>query len=331
VTDGPLHLAYGCEVCHAPVTDVYQQGHFQRDGGAEDGLAEVVLAGTGTWDRSTATCTNSSCHRTAVDTAATRQAPRWTAVGQGEAACGHCHGLPPSTHSPEKNCGLCHPTNATDGGMLRGLHANGTVDIGRALTDGGAPGPATCASCHGDGTSTFADTHGRTDRSLQTVGLHQVHLEGRRRLSAPLACVDCHQQPTALRDVGHLDSAGPAEVFPAVTGVAELARADSAQPTYAVATATCSNVYCHGGGTLAAMDTSPSRVTTLSWTSGLALTCGTCHGAPPNTAAHAGSTTLASCATCHAATVSALGNLVVTQQADGGLATTHLNGRVEKN
>lgn len=323
LTDGPLHAAYKCEVCHTPVTDVAQEGHYLVNGAMDDGIAEVKLA-QGSWDRSAGTC-SVSCHAPGMnDTAATNKTPHWTKVGTGEAACGTCHGAPPSSHAPGAACGTCHPNALADGGVMAATHADGVVQLGRP----GTVGAVTCGSCHGDGTGTFSDLLGRTDPSLETVGLHQVHLAGARRLTSSLSCNACHQVPSMVRDPGHIDTAAPAEVFP--QGAAMLARADGAMPTF-TASFSCTNVYCHGGGTRAALDTSPSKVTTVPWTSGYALTCGTCHGAPPNTTVHATATTLASCNQCHPQTISAAGNLVVTDLADGGVSTTHLNGTVEHN
>lgn len=323
LTDGPLHTAYKCEVCHTPVTEAEQDGHYRVNGAMDDNVAEVKLA-AGNWDRAAGTCTT-TCHAPGMnDTAATNKTPHWTKVGEGEAACGTCHGAPPSSHSPGANCGVCHPDALADGGVSAAQHADGVVQLGRP----GTVGMVTCASCHSDGTGTFADLQNRTDPSLETVGLHQVHLTGARRLTSSMSCGACHQVPSMVRDPGHIDSAAPAEVFPA--GATTLARTDGAMPTFG-ANLTCTNVYCHGGGTRAALDTSPTKVTTMPWTSGFALTCGSCHGAPPNTLVHSAATTLASCNQCHPSTISATGNLVVTEQADGGITTTHLNGTVEHN
>ncbi len=331
VADGPLHLAYGCERCHTKVDDVWQDGHFQRGGAAEDGVAEVTMTrdgGTPVWERGAATCTNTACHAPVVDSAATNQAPVWTKVGQDQAACGTCHGSPPATHSAETNCGLCHGA-AFQGGVVPARHADGVLQVGRGLPDGGVAAALTCASCHFDGSGAVFDTQGRTDEALKTVGAHRVHLAGARNLVNRIGCADCHLVPTAVRSPGHIDSVAPAEVFPAVAGVAARARADNATPAYDGAQGTCANAYCHGGGTRASADSSPSKIAVWPWTGPGALTCGACHGAPPNTAIHQTVTSISQCTTCHGATISASGNLKVTQLPDGGISTTHLNGQVE--
>jgi predicted CxxxxCH...CXXCH cytochrome family protein len=81
--------------------------------------AEVTMA-SGTWDRATATCTNVACHGAAT--------PVWTRVGRGEAACGTCHGAPPTDapHDPSMDvfaCATCHPA------FDQGKHINGVVDV----------------------------------------------------------------------------------------------------------------------------------------------------------------------------------------------------------
>jgi predicted CxxxxCH...CXXCH cytochrome family protein len=325
------------------VTKTLQPSHFPLDGGAPDLRAEVVMAGAqASFDFTTLTCKGSTCHNPSQDpTPMPGLEPRWTNLDAGVAACGTCHGLPPITHNPaDTACARCHPVSLAGGGVLVSVHANGVVNLGHTLPDGTAPNPATCGSCHGDGPS-FFDTFGRTDTTLPTVGLHTTHLRGARGLSAPVTCVDCHQVPARVQDPGHLDlwnqPSNPAEVFPDIPGVGVRARADGAQPVYQPASATCANVYCHGAGTLYVGDggarypgdTSPILVKVWPWTFGIGLTCGNCHGAPPNTPIHTGTTTLTRCNQCHGPSVDTQGHIILTTLPDGGVTSTHLNGQVE--
>jgi hypothetical protein len=68
------------------------------------------------WTPSTGDCAN-ACHGVAR--------PRWTAVGEGEIACGTCHGIPPPSHDPEQtilDCATCHPAGFEH-------HIDGVVDL----------------------------------------------------------------------------------------------------------------------------------------------------------------------------------------------------------
>ena len=133
--------------------------------------------------------------------------------------------------------------------------------------------------------------------------------------------------PDDLAAAGHLDSDVPAEVFPAGAGV--LARRDGADPVWDRSTATCRNVYCHGGGVGLAADTAPGRVTTPAWTRvGRAeAACGRCHGLPPRDGSHASTITIRDCATCHPG-VDTAGNILFTGPA-GAETSEHLDGIVD--
>src|SRR5690606_28376013 len=90
------------------------------------------------------------------------------------------------------------------------------------------------------------------------VGAHQAHLRGAARLATPIACATCHLVPATTLAAGHIDSPAPAEV--------------AANVGWDRASATCTTA-CHG-------TTSPA------WTSTGEVSCGSCHGLPPSTAAH---------------------------------------------
>lgn len=145
-------------------------------------------------------------------------------------------------------------------------HVDGTVQIGR--TNG-------CDGCHGRGGNAAPpyDLAGNEFSTALGVGAHHAHLNAPSQLRAPLQCSECHAVPTSLLAAGHIDSALPAEVLPGVA--------------WNRLTQTC-GTWCHG---------SAAPV----WTQTGGATCGTCHGVPPATAAHAGVTGVQMCAGCHPA------------------------------
>jgi len=59
--------------------------------------------------------------------------------------------------------------------------------------------------------------------------------------------------------------------------------------------------------------------------------CGTCHGAPPVNADHDAGMTLGSCVTCHARTVDAFGNIIITSGPQGAQTSEHIDGDSDLN
>lgn len=329
VLDGGVGRPIACEACHPAVKNFMDDGHVFV-GGVFDGsrVARVALqsrpdAGvTASWDRASATCTNTTCHAPLPgDTAATNQKPHWIDVGVGQAKCGSCHGLPPSNHK-DGRCELCHDLGYADGGVVASLHLNGSVDF---------RGPQ-CDTCHaGPATVPFHDLLGRTDAKLPTVGAHEAHLRSS-RYRGPLACDECHTVPSKVTDPGHID-ATPGRVFVAKPAAGGLAWTDGATPAYDPSTGKCSNVYCHGGGTKLGADQAGFLVRSPAWTGAETQgACGSCHALPPvdGRAEHDGGTVLG-CVACHAKSITATGKLVFTTGADGGLVSTHLDGLVTGN
>ena len=113
-----------------------------------------------------------------------------------------------------------------------------------------------------------------------------------------VACATCHPVPATVTSPGHLH-AGPAVVD------AALGWDRSAQ--------TCGTAWCH-------RDARPA------WTTQGTAGCGTCHGVPPADGNHDAATTLTACTTCHAATMDATGNIVIT-----GGASHHIDGVIDAN
>ncbi len=107
-----------CAACHQVPTSVTAPGHLDDDRPAE---VEPTLG----WDRTSATCATAWCHGDAR--------PVWTATG--EAACGTCHGVPPTSppHAATMTltaCAACHPATMDGTGriLVGGAHLDGDVD-----------------------------------------------------------------------------------------------------------------------------------------------------------------------------------------------------------
>lgn len=158
-----------CAACHTVPTDVFTPGHL------DGGTAEVVFARSipgapaPAWDRTTASCANTYCHAGAAG--GSRPAPVWTNVGQGEAACGSCHAVPPAAPHPTVAAGLtgcteCHPESMDAAGVLippsqGGMHLDGSLQASGhpdAFKDPASPefhafeanrGLSPCQGCHG--------------------------------------------------------------------------------------------------------------------------------------------------------------------------------------
>lgn len=260
------------------------------------------------WDHDSGTCANVYCHGGVLgDLAATHARPAWTG-GPAEVACGGCHGAPPANHA-QNECAVCHPGS----GHGTARHNDGTIDVGLA-------GSSTCTGCHGEGVSPAPPRglHGETEPMSVAVGAHTAHLVAG-QLRGPIACTECHRVPAAIDDTGHLDTALPAEL-----AFGALASSSGAVPAWNRVSATCSDVYCHGGGTKLGMDGWPEKLATQRWTAGTGETvyCGACHGLPPVDGVHAPTQTLTDCATCHPRTVGPFGNILVANGA-------HINGALD--
>ena len=112
-----------CADCHLVPTETRSAGHIDTAP-----PAEVTHAG---WSAATDTCTGVACHGDAV--------PRWTEIGMGWAACGTCHGIPPTSapHQPTftlMDCASCHPDTVDGFGNIlivggASEHIDGEVDL----------------------------------------------------------------------------------------------------------------------------------------------------------------------------------------------------------
>jgi predicted CxxxxCH...CXXCH cytochrome family protein len=283
-------------------------------------MAWGTLARTGnfspTWTG--ATCTN-YCHGSTLGAGGTTTAPSWTS-GTGQAACGACHGAPPpSPHTASTACGSCH-AGYTASSVNAATHLNGTLEVtsnhpagwadktqhgyqanltgltgckachGTDLaggtsgvsctachtTAGFATWATNCTFCHGDRNSGRQspplDVQGRSATTNTSVGRHDKHVTT--TLMAAIGCVQCHpaRSGSVITDAAHVDGNGVAEVTLATIG-GMAGSYSRASPT----SATCTT-YCHSNG--------QGTATTPNWTSATAMTCTSCHGAPPSTGEH---------------------------------------------
>jgi predicted CxxxxCH...CXXCH cytochrome family protein len=169
---------------------------------------------------------------------------------------------------------------------------------------------ALCGSCHGDdfagGTSGVSclSCHAKGPTACDTchaerpeTGAHPAHLG----VGSPASyeCGECHEVPARWDADGHILRGGVADPAPAEVRFAGAAAQTPAfavrraAPSYDPATATCSDVYCHGD----ALADGGATLTRPRWsaTGTGQADCGTCHGDPPDT--HAGG----ACASCHPA------------------------------
>ena len=213
------------------------------------------------------------------------------------------------------NCQHCHGDDLAGG--KAGVSCQGCHSF--QVPAGGTP---TCASCHGSAQSPAPprDLAGGTSPSSRGVGAHQAHLFGKVVISAPVACDACHPVPAEVGSPGHLDLPLPAEVT-----FSGLAVVDGAAPAWNGTS--CSNSYCHGGGSKLAGDTA-AVLRNPAWTlGGTQVFCGSCHGAPPSVGPHSG-VVFPNCAGCHPRTVDASGNILVSGPPDAR-TSFHINGAID--
>lgn len=152
-----IGFAVKCKECHSVPAQTFTTGHIDTQLPAEvvmnDTLARLVT-GSGTlipnpaYDYNLLSCSNSYCHgnwklRKAAssnawaytDTVMTgiKKSPKWTG-GSNEAACGTCHGLPPSGHISVtiNDCANCHPLVVNNSGVIinQSKHINGKINYG---------------------------------------------------------------------------------------------------------------------------------------------------------------------------------------------------------
>lgn len=147
LSGGSIGPALACTECHAVPADL---AHLDGTptitfgAGARRGGANPSWTGVG--------CQAAYCHGTTLS-GGSNTSPTWTG-GSAQAACGTCHGRPPSTgqhgrHSG-RSCGDCHPGYSTTSVNLA-THVDGLKQVGNRITAWNATTRA-CTGCHGSDT-----------------------------------------------------------------------------------------------------------------------------------------------------------------------------------
>jgi predicted CxxxxCH...CXXCH cytochrome family protein len=131
-----LAAPFECTSCHRVPRTLLEVGHLDGVVEVTFGVHAVDRGASPSWDG--ATCTSVACHgANLVDPPAV--VPTWKDTSGAARACGACHGIPPTQHSPSKQCGRaeCHgsevvpdaqgaPTITASG---KALHVNGVIDL----------------------------------------------------------------------------------------------------------------------------------------------------------------------------------------------------------
>jgi predicted CxxxxCH...CXXCH cytochrome family protein len=134
--DPTITTPVACSDCHSVPATVLSSGHL-------DGVVHVEFSGRATergaqpvWDGTS--CTNTACHGANL-TDPPAVTPVWTDPTGAAAACGACHGIPPTQHTTALDCNrsTCHGseiTRANSGGPLisdagLSLHINGVINV----------------------------------------------------------------------------------------------------------------------------------------------------------------------------------------------------------
>ncbi|MDF1561932.1 MAG: hypothetical protein P1V51_02740 [Deltaproteobacteria bacterium] len=259
----PWHRQGQCPDCHVVPAALSDPGHADTLPPAELTWGALPGADGATPTHSAGTCTN-YCHGQTLLPGGSLTTPRWSTVDGSQAACGTCHGLPPTggVHPAvaSDDCSGCHPfTGTIPDDPAR--HVDGVVDLAFS-----------CTACHGSAASAAppADTLGNLLPGATGVGAHQSHLAGDSTWHRAVVCADCHLVPSTPTEAGHDDTPLPAELT-----WGAVATADGAAAQWSGGTC---QTYCHGQTLLPG-----GSLTTPTWTTvdGSQAACGTCHGLPP--------------------------------------------------
>jgi predicted CxxxxCH...CXXCH cytochrome family protein len=263
------HAEITCGECHLVPAQMTDPGHVDTPLPAELTWGPLSTAGgtTPSFDQTINACSAVYCHGATLRYGGINTTPIWTKVDGTQAQCGNCHSLPPSEGHPLRtDCETCHNqvVDAARNFIAPDLHINGSVDVVTLA----------CDACHGSNGDPAppVDVQGNTGTSNPGVGAHREH-QGPSNWHAEIACDECHLVPTATAELGHADTALPAELF-----FGPLALADGAQPGYDGATTTCSGSYCHGS----TLDgTGGNRTPNWTKVGQGEIVCDSCHGLPP--------------------------------------------------
>lgn len=305
LTGSTWHKDTTCDQCHRVPAQVSSTGHIDTPLPAE--LTWTGIAVGSVWNGTTCTsyCHGSTLAAGGTATSPTWTKVDGT---QKQCTSCHGN-PPPAPHPQNTNCTSCHPDGGTGGTFTTpAQHIDGVLQVtavhppgyamrenhgydfdklgpstcatanchGTALTGGSTGGPS-CNSCHTGWQTNCTFCHGGTDNATgappqgvlaQTaatdphVGAHTKHVTAT-GMHAAWDCSACHTKPTGALSPGHIDGTGSV--------VQAEVRYSSLNPaaTFTTATATCTNLYCHGNGRTSAG--------TAVWTSTTQLACNSCH------------------------------------------------------
>jgi len=150
LTDVKIGQNVRCMECHNIPSYFDSPGHIDNTPRAEVIFASFSSSGVGTpsYNLSTYKCNNTYCHGSFEFHKSNSQYPFayvedkmvgnnynpvWNKVDGTEAACGTCHGLPPTGHmsSQLRSCATCHQGVVNDRGVIIDptKHINGKIDV----------------------------------------------------------------------------------------------------------------------------------------------------------------------------------------------------------
>ncbi len=339
-------VGMSCKQCHSNPSGPFTAGHIDNALPAEVPFNNnSSIAGHGklfgyystpTYSFATQSCNNIYCHGAGMHsnrgqdeyagtTPPAHSVPKWNVAfltGNGAADCTKCHALPPPAPNSSyvhfgktlNTCANCHQHVSADGYGFKekSLHVNGIVEGG-------------CDGCHGNPpiNAVLGPPDGLTlpAQNAMPPGFAGSHNAHQLVPSIGNQCNTCHNgSSTSMLAEGYqleigfnqfgLGGSGTFTGYTnsvngpnwKTTGTTTLVKSN-------VHEARCSNLYCHGGGSLA----SPVRpvlgggnVLNPSWADALSIQCGDCHGVDsanaPTTGSHTRhALTVASltCSSCH--------------------------------
>jgi len=168
------HQQVQCSDCHIVPSGTDSAGH--RDTPLP---AELTFSALATHNDETqpafdgVTCGNIYCHGATLRPGGSNNQPTWILVDSTQAACGTCHGLPPTgSHSKRTQCSDCHGEVIDANGVFvaPSRHINGVVEHGA-----GSPS-AVCQECHGHDAG-FEVYPGVFSQGAGSFRAHSTHTE----------------------------------------------------------------------------------------------------------------------------------------------------------
>ncbi len=139
-----------CTECHVIPQSYSSPGHINPDGKAKLVFGTIANSGVSnaSYDYTTNKCSNTYCHGNFAFSKSSSQypyfytadkiegnnfSPKWNEVDSTQAACGTCHGLPPTGHvySDLTGCAVCHIGVVDEHGKIidKTKHMNGKINV----------------------------------------------------------------------------------------------------------------------------------------------------------------------------------------------------------